>query len=105
MSGDLSLFGDDEPDEPATPVRTEAPIADWQVDLLRKALDARNLTGQAERREAIETAAERPVESLRSLTHEEALRVLSRIGQTPSSAKTEGSAWDQRGEDTWIDRL
>lgn len=86
-------------------MQTEAPIASWQVDLLRKALDARGLTDQVGRQKVIEAAADRPVESLRALTHEEALRVLSRLGQTPASSKTEGSAWDQRDEDTWIDKL
>lgn len=106
MSGDLSLFGDDEPDEPAPPDQhVEHPASDWQIDLLRKALDARGLTTQAERQAAIEDAAERPVESLRALTQEEALRVLSRLGQTPATQKAAGSAWDQRDEDTWIDRL
>lgn len=105
VSGDLSLFGDDQRDEPTPDPSTEAPIADWQVDLLRKALDARDLTDQDQRREAIETAAGRPVESLRSLTHDEALRVLSRLGETPSTSKAGGSAWEQREEDTWIDRL
>lgn len=39
MSGDLSLFGDDEPDEPARPDQhVEPPASDWQIDLLRKAL-------------------------------------------------------------------
>lgn len=104
MSDDLSLFGDDEPQvAPATP--TPAPVADWQVDLLRKALDARGLTTMDERQQVIQVAVERPVESLRSLTHEEALRVLSRLGEAPAAKSASGSAWDQRDEDTWIDRL
>jgi DNA polymerase-3 subunit epsilon len=105
VSGDLSLFGDDEPEQPATTARVEPPIADWQVDLLRKALDARGLTTQGERQAAIAEHAGRPVESLRVLTHEEALRVLSRLGQTPAAKSGTGSAWDERDEDTWIDRL
>lgn len=59
----------------------------------------------AERQQAIEVVAERPVESLRALTHKEALRVLSRIGQAPASKPRAASAWDERDEDTWIDRL
>jgi DNA polymerase-3 subunit epsilon len=59
----------------------------------------------AERQRAIEDAAQRPVESLRALTHDEALRVLSRLGQAPKKPAEAGSAWDQRDEDTWIDRL
>lgn len=105
MSGDLSLFGDNEPDEPAPVQHIDPPASDWQIDLLRKALDARGLTTQTERQAAVEQAVERPVEALRALTQEEALRVLSRLGQTPTTQKAAGSAWDQRDEDTWIDRL
>jgi hypothetical protein len=104
VSGDLSLFGDDQSDEPLQPVRTEASIADWLVDSLREALTARGLVTMVERQQAIEAIAGRPVESLRSLTRAEALRVLS--GLTPLQApQQESSAWDDRDEDTWIDRL
>lgn len=58
-----------------------------------------------DRQQAIESAAGRAVESLRALTHEEALRVLSRLGQQPSGGRSSGSQWDNREEDTWIDRL
>ena len=106
MSDDLSLFGDDEPRDQHIAESAPAPITDWQIDLLRKALDARELITMADRRLAIETAAGRSVESLRALTHEEALRVLSRLGPTPTPKSGGlGSAWDQRDEDTWIDRL
>jgi hypothetical protein len=105
VSGDLSLFGDDQPNEPVHPVHTEAPIADWQVELLRETLTAHGLTGLAERQQAIEAAAERPVESLRSLTRAEGVRVLDRLGPPPASRKESTSAWDNRDGDTWIDRL
>lgn len=105
MSGDLSLFGDEQPNEPAQPVPTEAPIADWQLELLRKTLTAHGLTTMAERQQAIEAAAERPVESLRSLTRAEGVRVLERLGPPPASQAQSASAWDSRDEDTWIDRL
>lgn len=101
----MSLFGDDEPapQEPAAPL--PAPAADWQVDLLRKSLDARGLVSMEDRRVAIESAAGRAVESLRSLTHDEALTVLSALGQTSPGTNVGGSRWDERDEDTWIDRL
>lgn len=106
MSSDLFLFGDD--DEPAQPTPTQpasAPIADWQVDLLRKALDARGLTAMADRQRAIEEAAGRSVESLRSLSSAEALDILSGLGPAPTQQEGSTSAWDDRDEDTWIDRL
>lgn len=59
----------------------------------------------AERWQAIESAVGRSVESLRSLTHDEGMKVLSRLGQQRSSGRSETSQWDDREEDTWIDRL
>ena len=85
--------------------RAPSPITDWQVDLLRRALDARGLTSMAERQRAIECAVGRAVESLRALTHEEALNALSSLGQQPTAGRAQKSAWDDREEDTWIDRL
>ena len=86
---------------PAAPT----PIADWQVDLLRKALDARGLTSMSDRQQAIASAAGRTVESLRALTHDEGLQVLSRLGQQRAGGRRDTSLWDSRDEDTWIDRL
>jgi DNA polymerase-3 subunit epsilon len=59
----------------------------------------------AERQHAIEAAVERPVESLRSLTRGEALRVLTLLSSTPAPHTVQTSAWDDREDDTWIDRL
>ena len=105
MTDDLSLFGDDARPEPVETPKAPTPIAEWQVDLLRKALDARGLTSMTDRQHAIESAAGRAVESLRALTHDEGLQVLSRLGQQPSGGRSASSQWDDREEDTWIDRL
>ena len=37
--------------------------------------------------------------------HDEGLQVLSRLGQQPSDGRSVTSQWDDREEDTWIDRL
>ena len=106
--GELSLFGDD-PEEgqvaPATPARTEGQIAPWLVDSVRDALTKRGLLEMSERQEAIQGVIGRPVDSIRSLTRAEALRVLSEL--TPGSATASGPAasWEQREGDTWIDRI
>jgi DNA polymerase-3 subunit epsilon len=104
VNEDLSLFGDDAA-RPAPVEPVDSPIADWQVDLLRKALNSRGLTTMDERQAAIGAAAGRHVESLRALSHDEGLQVLSRLGQATTSARADTSAWDDRDEDTWIDRL
>lgn len=85
--------------------RTAQVVSNWQVDLLRKSLDARGLTSMAERQAAIEAVVGREVPSLRALTQEEALSVLSQFGREPVKRTSTGSAWDDREEDTWIDRL
>ncbi|GCD90184.1 hypothetical protein [Nocardioides sp. LS1] len=105
MSDDPSLFGDDAPGVPSEPVNAPWPITDWQVDLLRRALDARGLTSMAERQQAIECVAGRAVESLRALSHDEARNVLASLAQQPSAGRSQTSAWDDRDEETWIDRL
>lgn len=75
MNGEQSLFDDDEPEVSVVEDRKPSMIAEWQIELLRTALDARGLETMDERQQAIEEAAERPVESLRALTHDDALRV------------------------------
>ena len=101
MNDDLSLFGEGTPSD--HPQRAAEPITQWQVDLLRKALDARGLQTMEDRQQAIEDAAGRPVQSLRALTHDEAMTVLTKLRQ--GSQTTGRSQWDERDEDTWIDRL
>lgn len=106
MSDDLSLFGDDdEPAVPPTQMSAPAPIADWQVELLRRALDARGLTSMDDRQRAVEGATGRAVRSLRDLTHDEGIRVLNRLGEASRGADRSTSLWESRDEDTWIDRL
>lgn len=105
MSDELSLFGDEPTASEPVAMPEPPPVSDWQVDLLRKALDARGLASMVERQAAIEPAAGREVPSLRALTQEEALRILKQFGQEAPKRSSTGSAWDDRDEDTWIDRL
>jgi DNA polymerase-3 subunit epsilon len=104
MDGDLSLFGD-EPPTVTAPAAAPAAVAGWQIDMLRRALDARGLASMEDRQRLIEDSVGRPVESLRMLTHEEALRALAKLGADAPVKKEAASAWDERDEDTWIDRL
>ncbi|HEY0890173.1 MAG TPA: hypothetical protein VGE38_11230 [Nocardioides sp.] len=104
MPGDLSLFGDDEPTSAAPAQHEPASIADWQVELIRKALDGQGWTSMSDRQAAVVQAAGREVESLRALTHDEAIRVLARLGEI-GRTRAARSLWEQREDDTWIDRL
>ncbi len=108
MPGDFDLFGNAADDYYGNAQTAPEPVpefaAAWQVNLLRKALDSRGLTDMAERQRAIENVVGRSVESLRMLTQVEALEVLDRFADTASKDRR-GSAWDERDEETWIDRL
>lgn len=105
MTDDLALFGDEPPAAPAPVDLAPSPIADWQRDLIRKALDARGLASMEDRQCAVAGAAGRDVASLRDLTHDEAIRVLNRLGATEPRGDRSASLWESRDEPTWIDRL
>lgn len=59
----------------------------------------------AARQKAVEAAVGRSVESLRSLTRGEAMRVLAALGPDDASVSGSSTAWDDRDGDTWIDRI
>lgn len=104
MTLDQSLFGDDPDPTRDKPEVADVGIRDWQVDILRKALDSRELTSMADRQALIEQTLRRPVPSLRDLSEVEALSLISNLGSTAPKVQSQ-SAWDSRDEDTWIDRL
>lgn len=104
MEEDTPLFGFADSPETAAATGPE-PIASWQIDLLRKVLDARGVTEMDERRAVIVRHAGRRVESLKALTYDEGVRVLAALGEQSPSRTSSGSAWDERDEDTWIDRI
>lgn len=104
MSETPSLFGD-EPTNPAEQAAEPMPITDWLVEKLRQALDSEGLSSMALRQERIERAAGRPVESLRALTYQEGVKVLAAIGKNVPAPAARRTAWDERDDDTWIDRL
>ena len=103
---DLFLFDDEPLDAPdaAEKAPSTTPVAAWQVDLLRGLLDSRGFQSMAERQQAVEAVVGHPVESLRALTHEEALQAVEELGKSAPPARST-SAWDDRDENTWIDRL
>lgn len=104
MTSQDSLFGD-EPEHDSGPTESPAAtgIAPWQVDQVRAAFNRRGVLDMQARRHFIEEIAGRPVDNLRELTFMEALRVLEGLSDTSPTRKT--SSWDDRDEDTWIDRL
>ena len=102
--GEDALFAIDEPtpvEAPPQPAR----ILTVQVDQVRKALDGLNLATMAERQTVVEEILGRPIATLRDLFSEDVRPLLEGIHVRKPKQGTEGSAWDERDEDTWIDRL
>lgn len=86
--------------------REEPRISPDQVTKLRQAFDAAGITSMEERQQIIESCTIRPVANIRELLAKDVRPILARIEQqkTSKGPKT-GSAWDNRDEDTWIDKL
>lgn len=100
-----SLFEIDEP-APLPDVLAPLPIKADQVQAIRDAFERAGVVSQNDRKTLIESVVVREVASLRQLQAVEARRILQRIEalRRPNTA-TSGSAWDNREEDTWIDKL
>ncbi|WP_104091796.1 hypothetical protein [Arthrobacter sp. GMC3] len=83
------------------------PITDAQIAEIRQAFAAAAITEQGGRKAIIDSCVLRPVQSLRDLYSTDFRRVIDRIQNANASQPeaAEGSAWDNREEDTWIDRL
>lgn len=97
------------PDEPKAPEILPSLIRDEQVAEIRQLLDASILDSQQKRKQFIESVTFRKVAGIRELTSVEAGLVIRKLSlwannSTPAS-KIEGSAWDNREEETWIDKL
>lgn len=100
-----SLFEIDEP-APSLNVLAPLPIKKEQIQAIRDAFERAGVVSQDDRRALIESVVVREVASLRELKAVDARRILQRIEglRSPKPAST-GSAWDNREEDTWIDKL
>jgi hypothetical protein len=100
-----SLFEIDEP-APSPNVLNPLPIKTEQIQAIRDAFERAGVVGQDDRKALIESVVVREVASLRELKSVDARRIIQRIeGLRSSKPASTGSAWDNREEDTWIDRL
>ena len=92
--------------EPVVPPAVTQPVAAWQIGQLRTALDNLGVTGMFERQKVVEELVGHPIVALKDLTFDEVRPLLeglhARKAASPTSSR---SAWDERDEDTWIDRL
>lgn len=94
-----------QPDQ-AADILTDIPIRDVQVQQIRDAFAAAGVDSMDERRAIIESCTVRPVTSIRELLAKDVRPILRRIQERSLPPKpNSGSAWDNRDEDTWIDKL
>lgn len=95
-----------EPDEAPAQVLEDLPINERQVQRLREAFAAAGIDSMDDRRAIIESCTIRRVDSIRDLLAKDVRPILRRIQERSLPAKQiSGSAWDNREEDTWIDKL
>lgn len=104
MSDEPGLF--DIPSERAPEAVQVMRIRPEQVQQIRDAFDGAGIAEQEERKALINSIVVRGVASLRELHAVEVRRILAAIeGRSDRKPKSTGSAWDDRDEETWIDKL
>lgn len=104
QSNEPGLF--DLEDEEAPPAYEEPLITDQQIESIRRAFNEAGISSMQDRQDLIESCTARPITNIRELRAQDYRRVLKRIGEKRQpSASITGSAWDNRDEDTWIDKL
>lgn len=105
MTDEPGLFDIPTSQAPAAPeALQELPIRPEQIAQIREAFDKAGVMEQDERKSLINAVLIRDVASLRELHAVEVRRILQAIEQR-SKPKSTGSAWNDREEDTWIDKL
>lgn len=101
----FSLFEVDAP-KPSPNVLAPLPIKPEQIQAIRDAFEVAGVVSQDDRKSLIESVVVRDVSSLRELKAVDAQRIIQRIeGLNRLKPAISGSAWDNREEDTWIDKL
>lgn len=92
---------------PQTPSIEEPLLSDQQIRSIRQAFQDAGIATMQERQEIIESCTARAVANIRQLQARDFRRILKRINERQQQPKATaiGSAWDNRNEDTWIDKL
>ncbi|MFJ4030032.1 hypothetical protein ACIPWF_22055 [Paenarthrobacter sp. NPDC089989] len=90
----------------AAPVIIDTPISPAQIASIRDAFDIAGITDMSTRQEVIQSCVVRRITNIRELYSRDVRQVLARIDAWGRMAEpASGSAWDNREEDTWIDKL
>lgn len=91
---------------PNTASSLDSPINPLQIEHLRAAFEGAAITSMDERQKIIAKSTGRQVENIRQLFSREVMAILSHIDRNVCRVeKIQLSAWDDREEDTWIDKL
>lgn len=102
MNDEPGLF--EIPASASTEALHDVPIHPDQIQRIRDAFEHAGISEQDDRRSLINSVLIRDVASLKELRAVEVRRILSVIEQR-NRPKSTGSAWDDRDEETWIDKL
>lgn len=83
------------------------PISEDQISSLRDAFAAARINSMEDRKDVIESCTfPRVIVNIRELLARDVRPILRRIEERRSNKRPAvGSAWDNREEDTWIDKL
>lgn len=97
----------DIPDQAPAVVEFEDPlVTEQQVATIRRAFDDAGIESMDERQKLIQSCTVRPVANIRELYMRDVRQVLKRIEDWKNyTGPSTGSSWDNREEDTWIDKL
>lgn len=84
-----------------------APIMERQIVQIRELFKGAGIEDQVERRSLVESVVGISVAGLRSLSRFQGLQVVEELSgrQGQGISTTARSSWDDREEDTWIDKL
>ena len=102
----LFMLPDVAPIPVAMTVPSEPMISEQQVVSIKEAFTSAGIQTMQARQELIQSCVVRPVGNIRELYARDVRRILKRIQErTRTPVVDNGSAWDNRDEDTWIDKL
>lgn len=100
--GEFSLF---DLDEAPPQLLVDPPIRPEQVQQIVQAFTDAGIIDEASQKDIVHSCIVRRVNRLEELLAKDARPILKRIAERGTSRPQQGSAWDNRTEDTWIDKL
>ncbi|PNI09417.1 hypothetical protein CXX84_03895 [Arthrobacter sp. AFG7.2] len=100
--GELFLF---DLDKPESQPLVDMPISPEQVHEIMQAFEVAGITDSETKKRIVHSCIIRAISHPRELLAKDVRPILKRIREFGKSEPTSGSAWDNRTEETWIDKL